>query len=392
MTNWEKSCIEALITSPIAFSLFRDKQKNKKHVDQFINKIWPYKIEKVFKAKQEERSDVFDEILKRIMIVRNHENKSDAIDLGEIDLNNVKGEKLIEIFNKNIKIGASHSEGNNIIRLEFRAKTGRPTRAYIRGGFRNYREEITEVILGSAIYTELKMVTVDGRVGTEEVIDAFLSCIKKNKKPRGVENKFRRKFIGQNVGIEIEYDGIWHNYLEKELVKTKNAISFNSGIDGGITNGSDEMYFMHERLRENRLRINGHRGLDAFYSLLEEMKRTNSIMTVKSGMHFHIDLTHNSNGKSIDMSWELLSQYQLALVHHIFEVELEKGHIGFQIRFPTEFGTMEWRMGSPTLNYNKLVIQILTAIHVTNVVAKRKKQINSEYLEYLLDIQNKINS
>ena len=29
------------------------------------------------------------------------------------------------------------------------------------------------------------MVTVDGRAGTDEVIDAFLSCIKKNKKPRG---------------------------------------------------------------------------------------------------------------------------------------------------------------------------------------------------------------
>ena len=55
-----------------------------------------------------------------------------------------------------MKIGSCHSEGNNIIRLEFQAKTGRPTRAYIRGGFRNYREEITEVILGSAIYTEIK--------------------------------------------------------------------------------------------------------------------------------------------------------------------------------------------------------------------------------------------
>ena len=99
MTNWEKSCIEALVTSPIAFSLFRDKQKNKKHVDQFINKIWPYKIEKVFKAKQKEQSDGFDEILKRIMIVRNHEDKSDEIDLGMIHLNDIKGEELIRIFN-----------------------------------------------------------------------------------------------------------------------------------------------------------------------------------------------------------------------------------------------------------------------------------------------------
>ena len=391
MTNWEKSCIEALITSPIAFSLFRDKQKNKKHVDQFINKIWPYKIEKAFKTEQKYKSDIFDEILKRIMIARNHEDKSGAIDLGKIDLNNVKGERLIEIFNKNMKIGTCHSYGNKIIGLEFQAKTGRPTKAYIRSGFRNYREEMTEVIFGSAIYTEIKMVTIGGRVGTDEVIDAFLSCIEKIKKPRRVESKFKRKFIGQNVGIEIEYDGIWHNYLEKELVKTKNAISFNSGIDGGTTNGSDGMYFMYDRLRENRLRINGHRGLNALYFLLEEMNKTNSIMTIKSGMHFHIDLTHKGSRKlESDPDWKLLDSTELKLLHSIFEIKNSDMHIKEQIRFPTEFNTMEWRMGSPTLNYSKLVVEILTAIHVTNVITKKNKQINSEYLERLLDIKTKL--
>ena len=391
MTNWEKSCIEALITSPIAFSLFRDKQKNKKHVDQFINKTWPYRIEKVFKTEQKYKSDVFDEILKRIMIVRNHEDKSDEIDLGMIRLDDIKGAELIKIFNKNMKDQACNSSGNHIIRLELQAKTGRPTRIYIKDGFRNYREEITKVIFESAIYTRIEMVAVDGRLGTDEVIDAFLSCIKKNKKPRGTENKFKRKFIGQNVGIEIEYDGIWHNYLEKELVKTKNAISFNSGIDGGITNGSNEMYFMHDRLRENRLRINGHRGLNALYFLLEEMNKTNSIMTTKSGMHFHIDLTHQgSRNLESDPDWKLLNSTELELLHSIFEIKNSDRHIREQIRFPTEFNTMEWRMGSPTLNYSKLVIEILTAIHVTNVITKKNKQINSEYLKCLLDIKTKL--
>ena len=391
MTSWEKSCIEALITSPIAFSLFRDKQKNKKHVDQFINKIWPYKIEKVFKAKQEDQSDVFGEILKRIMIVRNHENKIDEINLGMIPLSDVKGEELIRIFNKNMKDQTCHSSGNYIIRLEFQVKTGRPERTHIKDGFRNYREKITKVIFESAIYTGIKMVAVGGRVGTDEVIDAFLSSIKKNKKPRGAENKFRREFIGQNVGIEIEYDGVWHNYLEKELVKTKNAISFNSGIDGGITNGSDGMYFMHDRLRENRLRINGHRGLNALYFLLEEMNKTNSIMTTKSGMHFHIDLTHQGPRKlEFDPDWRLLNSTELKLLHSIFEIKNSDMHIKEQIRFPTEFNTMEWRMGSPTLNYSKLAVEILTAIHVTNVITKKNKQINSEYLKCLLDIKTKL--
>ena len=391
MTSWEKSCIEALIASPIAFSLFRDKQKNKKHVDQFINKIWPYKIEKVFKAKQEERSDVFDKILKRIMIVRNHEDKSDEIDLGMIHLNDVKGKELIRIFNKNMKDQTCNSSGNHIIRLELQAKTGRSTRIYIKNGFRNYRKEITEVIFESAIYTRIEMVAVDRRLGTDEVIDAFLSCVEGNKKSRRTEDKFKRKFIGQNVGIEIEYDGIWHNYLENELVKSKNAISFNSGIDGGTTTGEDEIYLNSARLRENRLRINGHRGLNALYFLLEEMNRTNSIMTTKSGMHFHIDLTHQgSRNLESDPNWRLLNSTELKLLHSIFEIKNSDRHIQEQIRFPTEFNTMEWRMGSPTLNYSKLVIEILTAIHVTNVITKKNKQINSEYLECLLDIKTKL--
>ena len=390
MTNWEKSCVEALITSPTAFALFRDKQKNKKHVDQFINKIWPYKIEKAFKTKQEEQSDIFDEILKRIMKIRNDEDKSDEINLGTIPLNNVKGEKLIEMFNKNIKNKHCYSNGNYIIRLKFHTDTGMSTRVHINDGLRNYREEFTKVILESAIYTRIEIVAVDGRVGTDEVIDAFLSCVK-NKKSRKTKEKFKREFIGQNVGIEIEYDGIWHNYLEKELIKTKNAISFNSGIDGGITNGSDEMYFIHERLRENRLRINGHRGLDALYFLLEEMNKTNSIMTTKSGMHFHIDLTHQGSRKlESDPDWKLLNSTELELLHSIFEIKNSDRHIQEQIRFPTEFNTMEWRMGSPTLNYSKLVIEILTAIHVTNVITKKNKQINSEYLKCLLDIKTKL--
>lgn len=391
MTNWEKSCIEALITSPIAFSLFRDKQKNKKHVDQFINKIWPYKIKKVFKTEQKEQSDIFDEILKRIMIARKHEDKSDEIDLGMIHLNDVKGKKLIEIFNKNMKIRTCYSAGNCIIRLEFQAKTGRLVRMYVRGGLIDYREEITEIISESTIYTEIKMAAVGGRVGTDEAIDAFLSCVNKNKKSRGTGEKFKRKFIGQNVGIEIEYDGIWHNYLEKELVKTKNAISFNSGIDGGCANGEDGVYLNSARLRENRLRINGHRGLDALHFLLEEMNKTNSIMTTKSGMHFHIDLTYQgSRNLESDPNWKLLNSTELELLHSIFEIKNSDRHIKEQIRFPTEFNTMEWRMGSPTLNYSKLAIEILTAIHVTNVITKKNKQINSEYLKCLLDIKTKL--
>ena len=114
-------------------------------------------------------------------------------------------------------------------------------------------------------------------------------------------------------------------------------------------------------------------------------------MTTKSGMHFHIDLTHQGPRKlESDPDWKLLNSTELELLHSIFEIKNSDMHIKEQIRFPTEFNTMEWRMGSPTLNYSKLAVEILTAIHVTNVITKKNKQINSEYLKCLLDIKTKL--
>jgi len=41
-TQWQKSCIEALTTSPTAFKLFRIQQRNVKQTDQFIGRVWAY--------------------------------------------------------------------------------------------------------------------------------------------------------------------------------------------------------------------------------------------------------------------------------------------------------------------------------------------------------------
>ena len=69
----------------------------------------------------------------------------------------------------------------------------------------------------------------------------------------------RKNYI--NVGIEIEYDGtktpdnIQHRILEN------GCISFDSGYDGDYA----------ERLRENRIRLNGIAGFKGLYILLEYM-------------------------------------------------------------------------------------------------------------------------
>ena len=86
MTNWEKSCVEALVTSPSAFALFRAKQKNKKHVDQYINTIWPYKIKKFAENKLEEERKRIEEGAEKL-------NPKSAIMKGEFHLSFSKKDK-----------------------------------------------------------------------------------------------------------------------------------------------------------------------------------------------------------------------------------------------------------------------------------------------------------
>lgn len=44
MTKWQESCITALASSPMAWEAFKMKQRNRKLLWQYINRIWPYKL------------------------------------------------------------------------------------------------------------------------------------------------------------------------------------------------------------------------------------------------------------------------------------------------------------------------------------------------------------
>lgn len=43
MTKWQESCITALASSPLAWEAFKMKQRNKRMLWQYVNRIWPYK-------------------------------------------------------------------------------------------------------------------------------------------------------------------------------------------------------------------------------------------------------------------------------------------------------------------------------------------------------------
>jgi len=404
MTNWEKSCVDSLVTSPIAFALFKAKQKNKRHVDQYINTIWPYEIKKISNdSKADKDGKNAKEILKPIINFLKDllkQGESGYVDR-EYKLDRAYTAEELYVAIKNIpkivanktkgSIGSlifcSHDESSVIVHMEPNKDVN-----FLRNMFNAFlmRDKT------SRFYT-ITTDTFSNRQDTTGYISKLirqLSGISEKK----ATNKFKRVYLGQNVGIEIEYEGIWQKYLEKKLNSSRYAISFNSGIDGGSHDGSK--YCEASRLRENRLRINGHRGLAALHYLVEDMIKSKCSIANTSGMHYHIDLTHFT-AKQLDM--QIDSKFKKLAIDNQIERQLAdifeiKGNrivldtMFSLLRYPTEFMTIEWRMGTPTFNFTKLTIQILCAIHVTNVLFGSKKTMDVEYLMYLAEIYTKINS
>lgn len=98
-----------------------------------------------------------------------------------------------------------------------------------------------------------------------------------------------------NIGVEIEfYQKRFHRRIcqqtkyaksEKQKLQHKKGISsFMSGFDGNMTS----------RLNENRIRLNGRKGLHGFYDVLHNM-RQNVYLTENSSVHMHFDHRFNNS-------------------------------------------------------------------------------------------------
>lgn len=406
MTNWEKSCVEALVISPTAFALFKAKQKNKKHIDQYLNKIWPYKITKEVDNLYSQRGNELQQIINQIKNLKKNYEKTLRIEFKK----KIKKEDLIkqikENFNKNSKFKNIKGIG---IKITFHEEDGDEeretfflnTKEYnLVGRLQHrieclYRTYITKIDVSLSIENLLHCSSSDIDNSALWFIDNFVKQFNINK-----NSKYRRKYEGQNVGIEIEYDGPWQKYLHRHLNSSKYAISFNSGIDGGDECMNKDYWSNQCRLRENRLRINGARGLNALYFLLESMKKDKCSMTTRSGMHYHIDLRNRDISPDLHLEQIMPKNILLKLAkYNLFKEVFEFENIEFEsesqiinlFRYPTEFDTIEWRFGSPSLNFTKLTIQILFAIHVTNVIFTENKKVDIEYLTFLSTLMTKTN-
>ena len=214
----------------------------------------------------------------------------------------------------------------------------------------------------------------------------------------------------QNIGIEIEYSGPYVNVHSR--MKAMGAISYECGYDGYNGDRKQDRKNKDSRLRELRLRMNGIYSIEALDHLLKRMKELDCGHSDNSSIHYHIDRRHvskNSKGAVLEVATIITSERRLRTADEkdkwvsndsllksigaIFEYGSTNdvaNAIEGKVKHSDEFGTLEWRLGSKTLSYSKIILQILTAIHLTNSTRYSNKQFNEEYIAMLAKIAKEL--
>lgn len=409
MTKWQESCITALASSPLAWEAFKMKQRNKRMLWQYVNRIWPYKRIKKTRTSTLEYTECINELKTFARwLVNNHndiEEKLFTFRKGKVK-SNILEEALKDITHP---ISTEGVGGNYFLDINFSYKSGSTDGvstcgdrqiSYIisnRYGINEGEEYyINNIRVFSSLHNMRRMFS--------QVFDELKYIIEKLISLRDESRNYNpiTLYNSLNIGIEIEHDAD-NPTSEKiqKLILRHNCSSYDSGFDGN----------MDHRLRENRIRLNGINGLKGLYILLEDMKE-NTAIARNSSVHMHIDCKYdeydehytkyykNELHKPSIYNWDdAVSYYTKRLVirnpeaikylQYIFEYK-NVGEKFFwsnsrNVRVATEFDTIEYRFLIVNLKYSDYVIQMLALIHITECI-KHNCILNKSYLSTLATV------
>lgn len=426
MTKWQESCITALASSPFAWEAFKMKQRNKNLLWQYINRIWPYHRITSENIIVSEDTKMIEELKRLLTYLENYNISANMtydfprpiqFTITDTDEAVIRSLKLLpqsvmnicETNNFNCTLGGGDilSGRNNIINLLNMRTTGDDINFLcICGNMSEPENQIKNCIYG-----------INLLMGAYKTIKG----IKKSKKEP--KKKVKNAINWLNIGIEIEHDASskTSKKIQKRILQ-QNCTEYDSGYDGG----------MSSRLRENRIRLNGIKGLKGLYTLLQDMQE-NAAMARNSSVHMHVDCNfddsyrnvtrkiHNSVDEtrlsfsdieqffvdfilsnelleefikifnlnlapSNDLTWDTLESINATNYIEAFEDWVNSAGI---IRFNDEFNTIEYRFCIPNFNYSDYVIQILFLIHITECI-KHNSVINKNYVKSLINVMNNL--
>lgn len=409
MTKWQESCITALASSPLAWEAFKMKQRNKRMLWQYVNRIWPYKKIEKTKINTLEYTECINELkIFTKWLVNNRNTIEEAI--FRFKDKKVKSSILEEAL-KNITkpISTEGARGNYFLEIVITYKSGDTDRISTCGS-----EQIVHIIrnrwgikAGNEYYiNRIRFFSSLSRMNEmfSQLYTELQYIIRKLELLRDRSRNYNPHILynSLNIGIEIEHDADNPTSEEiKKLILRHNCSSYDSGFDGN----------MDHRLRENRIRLNGINGLKGLYILLEDMKE-NTAIARNSSVHMHIDCKYDEYNeyytkyykkeiRTQDIySWgNAVSYYTKRLVirnpeaikylQYIFNYK-NVGEKSFwsnshSVRIATEFDTIEYRFLIVNLKYSDYVIQMLALIHITECI-KHNCILNKFYLSTLATV------
>lgn len=409
MTKWQESCITALASSPLAWEAFKMKQRNKRMLWQYVNRIWPYKRIKKTRTSTLEYTECINELkIFTKWLVNNRNTIEEAI--FRFKDKKVKSSILEEAL-KNITkpISTEGAGGNYFLEIVITYKSGDTDRISTRGS-----EQIVHIIrnrwgikAGNEYYiNRIRFFSSLSRMNEmfSQLYTELQYIIRKLELLRDRSRNYNPHILynSLNIGIEIEHDADNPTSKEiKKLILRHNCSSYDSGFDGN----------MDHRLRENRIRLNGINGLKGLYILLEDMKE-NTAIARNSSVHMHIDCKYDEYNEYYTKyykkeirtqgiySWgNAVSYYTKRLVirnskaikylQYIFNYK-NVGEKMFwpnssNVRIATEFDTIEYRFLIVNLKYSDYVIQMLALIHITECI-KHNCILNKSYLSTLATV------
>lgn len=409
MTKWQESCITALASSPLAWEAFKMKQRNKRMLWQYVNRIWPYKRIKKTRTSTLEYTECINELkIFTKWLVNNRNTIEEAI--FRFKDKKVKS-SILEKALKNITkpISTEGAGGNYFLEIVITYKSGDTDRISTYGS-----EQIVHIIrnrwgikAGNEYYiNRIRFFSSLSRMNEmfSQLYTELQYIIRKLELLRDRSRNYNPHILynSLNIGIEIEHDADNPTSEEiKKLILRHNCSSYDSGFDGN----------MDHRLRENRIRLNRINGLKGLYILLEDMKE-NTAIARNSSVHMHIDCKYDEYNEYYTKyykkeirtqgiySWDnAVSYYTKRLVirnpeaikylQYIFNYK-NVGKKSFwsnsrNVRVATEFDTIEYRFLIVNLKYSDYVIQMLALIHITECI-KHNCILNKSYLSTLATV------
>lgn len=413
-TDWQYSCIDALTTGTEAFKIFKARQVNRKLLDQYICRIWPYKYKdrKAAANIKENRSEYREVVAEIRDILLNNMSPSERGNRMMMkeprSINAREFAKWIKLNSKNVT-EAPIETGPPAFEITAIDQYGRMHSRIYKGMSIGQRDIMERLLIlcsdcgtGSMTINSIKF---SEYIDRDALVKAKNYCVNAlNQLIRSKENSKKGLIYDSvNIGIEIEYNGCNCQSLEERL-RQLHAVDFNSGFDGGVFDGSSSYSTV---LRENRLRIKGAKGMKALEELLNYMRENSCQIDENSGLHVHIDCRDITRRKGALSSLEELRQSVKRSVHElsdemqrtvagIFRISdssLRSYELSFilaeKIKTQADFKTLEWRMLSPTLLYDKMFVQILAAIHLTECAKYKNKKPNEKYLTILGELARK---